>query len=66
MVQGKTTLLSQKKSLRSPNWLWFLRSAIIKLLDKYQKLKIRCYYWIIPWVLLRQSKICKESPVEFK
>ena len=32
MVQGKTTLLSQKKSLRSPNWLWFLRSAIVKLL----------------------------------
>ena len=66
MVQGKTTLLSQKKSSRSPNWLWFLRSAIVKLLGKYQKLKIRYYSWIIPWILLRHSKIYKESPVEFK
>ena len=40
MVQEKTTLSSQKKSLMLPNWLSFLRWVIVKFLGNYQKLKI--------------------------
>ena len=40
MVQGKTTLSSQKKSLMLPNWLSFLRWVIVKFLGNYQQLKI--------------------------